>query len=193
VAGFSATLSVADNAAGSPQTTTLSGTGAPAPSFTVSSSTASQTVQPGGIAQYSITVAAQNGTFSNPVTLAVSGLPPGATGTFSPASVTPGSNSANSQLSIQTASTATAGLRSAWPLAFSIMPLVGLLFVTRRVRRRWIAFMVLLIASLGALTALSGCGGGFALPGSAAKTYTVTVTGTSGAEQQTTTVQLTVQ
>jgi ABC-type glycerol-3-phosphate transport system substrate-binding protein len=51
---------------------------------------------------------------------------------------------------------------------------------------------MLLFASLGAVAALSGCGGGFAM-GSSPKSYTVTVTGTSGANNQTTTVQLTVE
>lgn len=75
----------------------------------------------------------------------------------------------------------------------SMLPLAGLLFATRKLRRRWLTVCVLMLASLGALTALSGCGGGFGLPGSNGKTYTITVTGTSGAEQQSTTVQLTVQ
>jgi hypothetical protein len=52
---------------------------------------------------------------------------------------------------------------------------------------------VLLLASFGAVTAMTGCGGGFAIPMAPAQTNTVTVTGTSGAVQQTTTVQLTVQ
>ena len=51
---------------------------------------------------------------------------------------------------------------------------------------------LLLIASLGAFTALTACGGGFALS-PPAQNYTITVTGTSGADVQTTTVQLTVQ
>ena len=190
---FSATLSVTDNAAGSPQTTTLSGTGTPAPSFTVTSTTGSQTVQPGAVAQYSITIAAQNGTFSNPVALSASGLPPGATATFSQATVTPGSSSATSQLSIQTAgaTAAAAGFMSSrWALAGAI-PLFGLLAVGRQRRRRWMIFAVLLFASLGAVTAITGCGGGFGLR--SATSYTITVTGTSGAEQQTATVQLTVQ
>jgi hypothetical protein len=51
---------------------------------------------------------------------------------------------------------------------------------------------VLLIASLGAFTALTACGGGFALV-SPSQSYTITVTGTSGTDVQTTAVQLTVQ
>jgi hypothetical protein len=194
-ATFTATLSVADNAAGSPQTVSLTGTGTvpPPPTFAITSSTTAQTVQPGGSAQYSITVTPQNGAYSNPVTFSATGLPTGATATFSPASLTPGSSAATAQLTIQTAATTpvTAGIGSAWPLSLSLMPLFGLLFGVRRLRRRWVTLAVLLFASLGALTALTGCGGGFGLKTST--NYSITVTGTSGAIQQTTTVQLTVQ
>jgi hypothetical protein len=194
-ASFAATLSVADNAAGSPQTVSLTGTGTapPPPTFTITSSTTAQTVQPGGAAQYSITVTPQNGAYSNPVTFSAAGLPSGATATFSPASLTPGSSAATAQLTIQTAATTpvTAGIGSAWPLSLTLVPLFGLLFGVRKLRRRWITLAVLLVASLGTLTALSGCGGGFGL--TTTTHYSITVTGTSGAIQQTTTVQLTVQ
>jgi N-acetylneuraminic acid mutarotase len=191
---FSATLSVADNAAGSPQTASLSGTGAPVPTFTISSTTAPQIIQRGGTAQFTITATAQNGTFSNPVTLIASGLPTGAIATFTPPSVTPGSSSANSTLSIQTGTTATAavsGHNSSWPFATSALAVIGLCLVPGK-RRRWITMALLLIASLGALTGLTACGGGFAFI-APSQSYSITVTGTSGTEVQTTTVQLTVQ
>ncbi len=197
-ASFTATLSVADNASGSPQTTALSGTGtaAVAPTFTLSSPTAPQTVQPGADATYTITGTAQNGTFSSVVTLAASGLPTGATASFSPTSITPGSTSGSSTLTIQTSAVATATplKNPQWPLAAPVLALIGLFFLPGKKRRRWITLALLLFASLGAFTALTACGGGFGLvrvipPAS----YTITVTGTSGAEQQITTVQLTVQ
>jgi hypothetical protein len=72
------------------------------------------------------------------------------------------------------------------------LALVGLLIVPRR-RRRLVTLGMLLFGSLGALTAITGCGGGFASPISPATTYNITVTGTSGAVQQTTTVNLIVQ
>jgi len=194
VATFSAALSVADDASGSPQTVALSGTGTPAPTFTITSNTTAQTIKAGGTAQYSIIVAAQNGTFSNPVTLSVGGLPPGATGAFSPAMVTPGSSSATSQLTIQTASTtaAMAGSGTGWPLALATLPFVGLFLAIGKRRRRWITFAVLLLASLGAVSAITGCEGGFSFAHKS-QSYSVTITGTSGAEQQSTVVQLTVQ
>jgi len=192
-AGFSASLQVTDNASGSPQSTTLNGTGTPPPSFTISSNSGAQTIQPGGTATYTITVSAQNGTFSNAVLLSASGLPTGATGTFTPPSVTPGSASATSTLSIATGTT-TASARSGplWPLAAPALAVIGLCFLPGKQRRRWITLGLLLFASLGAFTALAACGGGFALT-QPAQSYTITVTGTSGADVQTTTVQLTVQ
>jgi hypothetical protein len=193
-ASFSASLEVTDNASGSPRSTTLNGTGTPPPSFTISSTTGAQTVQPGGTATYTITVAAQNGSFSNAVALSATGLPAGATPSFSPSSVTPGSASATSTLSIQTASTTTASARhnSAWPLAAPALALIGLLFLPGKRRQRRITLGALVFASLGAFTALTACGGGFALT-QPAQRYTITVTGTSGTDVQTTTVQLTLQ
>jgi trimeric autotransporter adhesin len=189
-----ASTTVTMNAA---QSVTANFTAIAVPTFTVTSSTSPQTVQPGGTAQYSITVAAQNGTFSSPVTLAASGLPTGATATFSPNSITPGSASSTSTLSIQTAAAmaAVTNRSSGWPLAAPALALLGLFFVPGKRRRRWITLGVLLFASVTALTALSGCGGGFGLGSheGGSTSYTITVTGTSGETQQTTTVQLTVQ
>jgi len=192
-ASFAATLSVADNAAGSPQTDALSGTGLAPPDFEVSATPASQTVQSGGSTTYNVTVSSSGGTFGNSVALTVSGLPTGATGTFSPASVTPGSESGGSTLTVQTAApTQQTARNSAWPLAAPVLAAVGLFFVPGKRRRRWISLGILLLASLGTLTALSGCGGGFSFT-QASQSYTLTITGTSGNDTHSTTVQLTVE
>jgi hypothetical protein len=185
---------VADNASGSPQTVALSGTGT-TPNYTVVSPTLAQTVQPGGSATFTINVNPVNGNYTGVVTLTATGLPPGATATFVPPTVTPGSTGATSQMTIQTAApvTTAAITGTAWPFAVPVLGCIGLFFVPGKRRRRWITLGVLTIASLTALTALSGCGGGFALTGSTSTSYTITVTGTSGADVQTTTVQLTVQ
>ena len=198
-ASFAATLSVADNAAGSPQTAALSGAGAAAvvPTYKVASPTAPQTVLPGAAATYTINVTPVNGSFTGLVTLGASGLPAGATAAFAPPTVTPGSTGATSQLTVQTAAAVAAITKrpSPWPLALPALSLIGLCFVPGKRYRRWITLGLLLVCSLGAITALSGCGGGFGLgnltPPPAS--YTITVTGTSGSSVQTTTVQLTVQ
>jgi hypothetical protein len=190
---LTATLSVADNATGAPQTATLNGTATAAPTFTISSPTGPQTISAGGSATYTITVTPQNGSFNNAVTFAVSGLPAGATGSFQPTSVTPGGAPASSTLTIQTGTQQTAAAKVGWPLAAPALAALGLFFMPGKRRRRWVTMAVLLLTSFGAVTAMTGCGGGFAIPKAPTQTYTVTVTATSGAIQQTTTVTLTVQ
>jgi len=192
-ASFSATLSVADNAADSPQTVALNGTGTPAPSFTLSATTSQENVQPGGAAVYTITVTPHNGAFNSPVKFSASGLPTGATASFSPPTVTPASAAATTQMSIQTAAATSQSPPSPlWPVAGPALALIGILFLPRKRWRRGLALSILFLASLGAL-ALGGCGGGFRLGTTSASTFTITVAGASGDETQTITVELTVQ
>jgi hypothetical protein len=73
--------------------------------FTLSATPSSQTVVRGNSTSYTATIGATNG-FSSAVSLTVTGLPTGATGTFSPASVT---GSGSSTLNVTTKSTTTAG------------------------------------------------------------------------------------
>lgn len=75
------------------------------PDFSITASPASQTVTQGGGTSYTATVTALGG-FTGTVNFSVSGLPSGATGTFSPTSVT---GSGSSTLSVSTSSTTPAG------------------------------------------------------------------------------------
>ncbi len=68
------------------------------PGFTLSASPASQTITAGGSTTYSVSVAAVNG-FSGNVALSISGLPTGATGSFS---ANPVSGSGSSVLTVST-------------------------------------------------------------------------------------------
>jgi uncharacterized repeat protein (TIGR01451 family) len=194
-ASFTATLSVADDAGGSPQTVALSGAGTAAPSFTISSSTGAQSIVPGGSASYTITVTPQNGAFSSPITFLASGLPSGATAAFQPATVTPDASAASTTLTITAAATTAAESRGpAWPLAAPVVALIGFLFVPGKRRRQWLAMLVLCAVSFGTLAALSSCGGGFAHTSTAqAQSYTVTITANGGGVTQTTNVEFTVQ
>jgi hypothetical protein len=193
-ASFSATLSVADNASGSPQTTALSGTGVPPPDFTISAAPPSQTIPSGGSTTYTITVGSVGG-FNSSVALTASGLPTGATGTFSPPQINPGDGPATSTFTVQTGAVQTAQSRSSiWPIATPALALIFLL-PFRRWRKVWRGKLLLLVAglvSLAGAASLMGCGGGFALP-LQPQSYTITVTGTSGTDIHSTTVQLTVQ
>jgi hypothetical protein len=83
--------------------------GAGSPSFTVSASPSTVSVQQGANATSTITVASQN-SFNSATTLSASGLPSGVTAAFSPNPVTPPANSsATSTLTFTASSTATAG------------------------------------------------------------------------------------
>jgi trimeric autotransporter adhesin len=197
------TLGLSDNASNSPQTVALSGAGVTAGSFSVASPTPAQTINAGGSAQYTISVAVtpSGDIFPNQVTLSVTGLPTGATASFSPAQVVPGSGTVSSTMSVQTSPQASLlapfSQGGRWPVIPSTLALAccGALAGFRRKHRdrfaRCLALLLLLV-SLGAATfGLMGCGAGFAQ--SQPKTYTITVTGTSGASTASTTVQLTVE
>jgi beta-glucanase (GH16 family) len=72
--------------------------------FTISATPSSQTVTAGGSTSYTATVAPKNG-FTGSVGLSVSGLPSGASGSFSPTSISGGSGS--STLTVTTSSSST--------------------------------------------------------------------------------------
>ena len=84
----------------------LSLIGPPTANFTLSAAPSSQTVTQGNPASYTATVTPSNG-FTGSVALSASGLPAGATATFSPTSIAGGSGS--STMSVTTSSTTPAG------------------------------------------------------------------------------------
>jgi Domain of unknown function DUF11/Putative binding domain, N-terminal len=197
------TLGLQDNASSSPQTVSLSGTGVTGGSFTIASPTPPQTVKAGGSAQYTINVAVtpSGDIFPNQVTLTATGLPPGATATFSPPQVIPGTGMVSSNMTVQTSTQASLlapfshGTR--WPVvpsSFALACCAAWAGFRRKRRERFSRYLalILLLISMGAATfGLMGCGAGFAQI--QPKTYTITVTGTSGAATASTTVQLTVE
>jgi len=199
-ATFNAAISVADNAAGSPQSAAISGIGS-AGTYVVNASTPTQSIQPGAVAQFNLVIAPLGGSFNNVVTLSATGLPAGAQYSFLPPSVTPGSSGATSVLSIQTATglsrLAAPAPHRQYPVPLYALlaglPLLGLAATRRRFRgasRRWMLLGLAALAILP-LLALSGCAGGYFGP--TPQTFTVTVVGTSGALQESTTISLTVQ
>jgi hypothetical protein len=80
-----------------------SGGGSPAPSFTLSASPSSVTVQQGSQATSTITIAPANG-FSGTVSLSATGLPSGVTATFNPSTAT-----TSSKLTLTASDTAAMG------------------------------------------------------------------------------------
>jgi hypothetical protein len=171
-------------------------------SYTVTAPTAPVTVAPGAAATIDITVPPLGGAFDNVVTLSASGLPPGATATFNPPTVTPGSAGATTVLTIQLAALAAGAFdpHGNFPsrhLPFAAFALtIGLCGAAcgrkrgSRILKRTVAFAVLACLA----TMLVGCGGGFVGPPTTQPgSYVVTITGTSGPTQASTTVTVVVQ
>ena len=134
-------------------------------------------VQAGTAATYSLVVSAQPSPFTGVVTLSASGLPAGATASFSPVQVVPGTGSATVTVSVQT--TAAQALFSGPRKRSSrtLLAAAGLLlfFGLSRKRRR-----ILPLLGLGLL--LAGCGArtvGESGEALATQGYTVQITGTS--------------
>jgi sugar lactone lactonase YvrE len=165
------------------------------PDFSITATPPAQSINISGSATYSISATSTTGNFTTPIVLSVSGLPTGATGTFSPSSVTAGGESNSSTLTVTTAAqTATAHPGSKfWPLGGTALALL-LIAPMRRWRKFWSGRALMLLVGLMTLLAtasLTACGGGFAMP-ITSQTYTLTITGTGGTDVHTTTVQLTV-
>jgi len=192
--------------------------------FTISSQTV--TVLPGGSAVFTFTVSPIDGTtFPAAITLTASGLPAGATYTFSPKGLTAGEgattvtltvdvpqtlagiNPAKLHPNVQLASVSAGrktGPRGSLPvgvvsrlapfaLAFILLPLAGRLRRAGKRLGRVLSVLVLLGAGLAAIAGIGGCGSTSGFFAQQQETYTVTVTGTSGALSHSATVTLTVE
>jgi hypothetical protein len=165
------------------------------------------TVFPGGTVAESFTVSPANGAglFTNAIALSASGLPAGATAVFSPVSVPAGLGTTTVTLTIQVPRASAdsewaggngggvAGRLASLSLALLLLPLAGRLRRGSKRTRRWISMLLLAAAGMAAMAGLSGCGAIGGSLGQTAQTYTVTVTGTSGALSHSTTIALTVE
>jgi sugar lactone lactonase YvrE len=179
------------------------------PDFTIASTGAtSQIANPGQSATYNFTVQSQGAAFTSPVTLTTSGLPAGATATFAPATITPGSAATTFSLSIQAPVLKSASKAPVSPSrdplfpissALLLLPLMGSKRLRSRLGRmpRMLFSAILLLLSGAALMGLTGCGtGGFFPQNPQSYNITVTATATSVAGttlQHATTVTLIVQ
>ena len=210
---LSASISIADNASGSPQSVNLTGTGIEVGSYTLAA--ASVSVTPGSPGTSAITATGTGG-YVGPSTITVNSCvlatsPTGATDppscTISNATVTFAAGAATGSggsVSIgSTAATSSAVKLTKLDTRFNSKPWIGLsvvsaagllLFGIPARRRRWKSLLgaLLFVATVGVV---AGCGGGSSgggdggsgNPGTTAGTYTFTVTGTDGAGTKTTT------
>jgi hypothetical protein len=162
----------------------------PAPDFSVAATPASITVTAGQSVATSISVAPLNG-FNSAVSFSCSGLPTGASCSFSPSTVTPVGTAISTMLTVST-SAATATVDRGRSLLFpgSALAVMFCLF-GRKKRRRLILSLLLLTAVIGGVL-LNGCGGSAGSgSGPTSATSTVTVIAASGSLQHTTTFSLT--
>ena len=160
----------------------------------------SQTVVPGSIITYQVTVTPMYGSYAGTVSFAVSGLPAGSTATFSPSSIAANGGPQTITITIKTVPvTATQkappqpfGGRRLAPLALAILFLFGAGGIRRRGQhlRRMLCVALLAAGGLAAI-ALSGCAGGFFTQ--QPQNYAITLTATAGNLQHTATFMLNVQ
>jgi hypothetical protein len=171
------------------------------PGYTVTAPPTPVAVAEGGTVAIKVTVPPLGGAFNRPVTLSASGLPPGATASFNPATVTPGASGAPTVMTIQLAKLAASisgkdRKSPAGQFVFATFFLAACCLSGLR-RKRWptqfrlIAFFAILV--FAGMTTV-GCSGGFLSPPTTHPgQYVVTITGTSGSVRASTTVTVVVR
>ncbi len=171
-----------------------------------------QTANPGGTATYPLTIVPTAGiSFPTPIVLTVAGMPSGATAVITPSPWTQLTSTTWSfpeqtplgplSLAIQLPSpVAHVDPRNppdrklpVMVLAFLLLPFAGRLRALRKRVPGTISLLLLAVAGVGAMAALSGCGSTSGLFADQARTYTVTVTATSGRLSHATSLTLTVK
>jgi CSLREA domain-containing protein len=152
------------------------------------------TAAPGATATYNFALAPLYGSYLGPVSFRVTGLPAGATASFTPSTVAVGGGATPVVMMVQTAS----AIAQNHNIPFDRGIVLALLFLPfaakRSVREKLKGRMLLLVLLMTGLTAtLTGCGSqnGFLLQ--SPQTETLTVTATSGTLQHSQTVTLIVQ
>ncbi|HEY4354456.1 MAG TPA: MBG domain-containing protein [Acidobacteriaceae bacterium] len=163
--------------------------------FTISALTPTNTVLPGAAASYSFTVTPVNGTYPASVNFSATGLPPGATATFSPTSIAANGGMQTVTVSIQTPAVRAANqLKSTAPLllALLLLPLPAWRRV-RRCRKQLVRLTLLFVLVSAGIAGMTGCASGNGYLGQGLTSYTVTLTATSGAVQHSATVTLNVE
>ncbi len=181
----------------------------PITDFTLTATGAAmQFVNPGHPAIFNFSVQPQGGVLNAAITLTTSGLPPGATAVFTPATIASGSGATAFSVVIKAPASKASNTPPSSPVRAPLLPITAAVFLlpllrNKRLRARFrrmprTLLSVLFVLMAGAATlGLVGCGsGGFFAQDPQSYTVTVTATATSAANttlQHTTTVTLIVQ
>lgn len=167
--------------------------------FTVGTNPSALTISSGGSGNVSVTAAPKSGAFNSAIALTCSGLPQGLQCSFAPASITPGAGAVSSVLTVSAARvTAQDGhsriqpFGSTWLLSFSLFgfALIG------RVQRKRIVPVLFVFALAALIVVVTSCGGSSTSSNVSAPnpaSYAVTINGSSGSVQASTTVTVTVK
>lgn len=174
--------------------------------FTLGSTNLSLTVSAGNSTPSTPITVTPNAGFAQPVTFACSGLPQGATCSFSPATVTPPATTSTT-LTINTdggpvalLSPGSSPTMSAYALTPFALLMTGVLLYQRRADdpRLWTGLLLVFVIALAGCSSSDSStppvnsGGGAPATGTPAGTSTVTVTASSGSSSSSVPVQLTV-
>ena len=167
--------------------------------FTVSAPQTPFTLTSGGSVNMNVTVSPVGGSYSKAVSMSTSSLPAGLTATWTAAKVTPGSKAATTVLTIHAptqSSSVPQNRRPGFPLTATGTAFGMCLFAGGK-RKRFAqllqAFVVCAVLASGMI--LTGCAGGLGVASTQTQSqnYTVTIKGTSGSVQSSTTINLSVQ
>ena len=161
----------------------------------------SQTVALGGTATYSVLITPTDGVYPGNVVFAASGLPAGATATFSPNTIPADGGAQTVTLTIQTLPVSAVNRK---PLFGSgvistalamLLPLFGFGRLSKRNlgMTRLLCLVLLALSGAAATSVLTGCGSGGSLNGLGLQSYNVVIAPTSAGVQHTANVTLTVQ
>jgi hypothetical protein len=152
------------------------------------------TAAPGAAAMYRFALAPLNLTYPGPVSFIVTGLPTGATATFTPSTVAVSAGATTVMMTVQTARAMAQSRRG--PIGRDIILALLLLpfGIKRSLRRPGTGRMLLLLLLLaGTAAAMSGCGSSNGFLSQSPQTYTLTATATGGTLEHSQTVTLIVQ
>ena len=177
--------------------------GGDSPTFTFGASPSSMTISSGGTGNATVTAAPQSGTFDSAIALSCSGLPKSLACSFAPASITPGNGQASSVLTVAVASVAAMErnddrnfLLATWLSSFGLFGIT----VLGKVERKRIVSVLGVCCIAAMIVGGVSCGGNPSAatstgnsPNQTPTSYTVTVNGSSGAVQVSTTVTVTVK
>jgi Bacterial Ig-like domain (group 3) len=162
------------------------------------------TVTPGNSVSYPFSLDPLYGSYAGPVNFSVTGLPAGATATFSSATIAANAGKQTDTLTIQVPAAmamqrrpSSGGRLAPITLALVFLPLLAAGGIRKRGRKLsgMLSLMLLVLSSVPVAAVLIGCGGHSmgSSPPPTPTAYTLTVTAASGNIQQTATIMLDVQ